>query len=393
MGLRFRKSFKLAPGLRLNMSGSGFSWSVGPLGASINLGRRNIRRNLDLPGSFSFQSQSNHSPRQARSEATSDESLMDAHIAVSEDGTLRFTDAEGTPLVSHLEARVKDQQGAAIKELLVNGCKEFTEKMESLESLHLATPPPHANPSYVPETFLEDVPVFPMMKELSLWGRLFPWVKRRLARHNDAQVSEYHDRMRMWKKMKAAHEAKEQKKRDLVQVKLLSDAEAMRGFLEQRLQSIQWPRETTVAIEVWNDHQSVAIDVDLPEIEDLPRRTATYNGRGWKLIIKELSETKHAQLYMRHVHSIGFRMIGEAFAALASIQTVTLSGYSQRLNAATGQINDEYVYSIRVSRQQWTSINFNNLQAIDVVEAFDQFDVRRNMLKSGRFNAIEPFGG
>lgn len=64
---------------------------------------------------------------------------MDAHIAVSEDGTLRFADAEGTPLVSHLEARVKDQQGAAIKELLVNGCKEFTEKMEGLESLHLAS--------------------------------------------------------------------------------------------------------------------------------------------------------------------------------------------------------------------------------------------------------------
>ena len=95
---------------------------------------------------------------------------------------------------------------------------------------------------------------------------------------------------------------------------------------------------------------------------------------------------------MRHIHSIGFRIIGETFAALAPIQTVTLSGYSQRPNAATGQINDEYLYSIRVSRQQWSSMHFNNLQAIDVVEAFGQFDVRRNMLKSGRFNAIEPFG-
>lgn len=120
MGLRFRKRFKLAPGLRLNMSGSGFSWTVGPRGASINLGQRSIRRNLDLPGGFSFQSQSNRSPRQTGSQATSDDSLMDAHIAVSEDGTLRFSDAEGTPLASHVEARVKDQQGAAIKELLVN---------------------------------------------------------------------------------------------------------------------------------------------------------------------------------------------------------------------------------------------------------------------------------
>jgi hypothetical protein len=335
------------------MSGSGFSWTVGPRGASINLGRRSIRRNLDLPGGFSFQSQSGRSPRQVRSEATFDESLMEAHIAVSEDGTLRFADAEGTPLASHLETRVKDQQGAAIKELLVNGFKEFNEKMEGLESLHLTIPPPHANPSYMPEPFLEDAPVFPMMKELSLWGRLFPWVKRRLARQNEAQVSEYHDRMRMWKTMKAAHEAKEQRRRDLVQVKLLSDAEAMREYLEQRLQLIQWPRETTVAIEISKDLQSVGIDVDLPEIEDLPRKTATYNGCGWKLTIKELSETKHAQLYMRHVHSIGFRIIGETFAALAAIQTVTLSGYSQRSDRETAQIHDEYLYSVRVSRQQW----------------------------------------
>ncbi len=96
---------------------------------------------------------------------------------------------------------------------------------------------------------------------------------------------------------------------------------------------------------------------------------------------------------MRHIHSIGFRIIGETFAALASMQTVMLSGYSQRPDGATGQIHDEYLYSVRVSRHQWTSINFNNLQAVDVVEAFDQFDVRRNLLKSGRFEAIEPLDG
>lgn len=175
MGLRFRKSFKLAPGLRLNMSGSGFSWTLGPRGASINLGRRGIRRNLDLPGGFSFQNQSNRSPRQPRTEVPPDESLMNVHITVSEDGTLRFSEAEGNPLASHLEARIKDQQGAAIKELLVNGCKEINEKLNGLESLHLATPPPHANPSYVPEPFLGHAPVFPMRKELSLWGRFFPW--------------------------------------------------------------------------------------------------------------------------------------------------------------------------------------------------------------------------
>lgn len=222
-------------------------------------------------------------------------------------------------------------------------------------------------------------------------GSFFSLVKRRTARENEAQASEYHDRMLTWQKMKAVHETEEEKRREFVQVKLLTDAEAMQEFLEQRFQSILWPRETTVAIEISNDRQSVAVDVDLPEIEDLPRKIAAYNGKGWRLTIKELSETKHTQLYMRHVHGIGFRIIGETFAALASIQTVTLSGYSQRLNGATGQVNDEYLYSVRVGRHQWGSLNFINLSAIDVVEAFSQFELRRNMLKSGRFNVIEPF--
>ncbi|MDQ3232112.1 MAG: hypothetical protein M3Q07_09850, partial [Pseudobdellovibrionaceae bacterium] len=130
---------------------------------------------------------------------------------------------------------------------------------------------------------------------------------------------------------------------------------------------------------------SVSIDVDLPEVEDLLRKTATYSGRGWKLTVKELSETKHAQLYARHVHSIGFRIIGEAFSCLATSQTVTLSGYSQRTNAATGQIDDEYLYSARVTRPQWSTLNFSNLKAIDVVEAFERFELKRDMLKTGRF--------
>ena len=38
MSLRFRKSIKLAPGVRFNLSGSGASWTLGPNGASIGIG-------------------------------------------------------------------------------------------------------------------------------------------------------------------------------------------------------------------------------------------------------------------------------------------------------------------------------------------------------------------
>ncbi|KAB8331127.1 DUF4236 domain-containing protein [Scytonema tolypothrichoides VB-61278] len=40
MGFRFRKSVKIAPGLKLNLSKSGGSLSIGGRGATVNLSSR-----------------------------------------------------------------------------------------------------------------------------------------------------------------------------------------------------------------------------------------------------------------------------------------------------------------------------------------------------------------
>jgi hypothetical protein len=56
--------------------------------------------------------------------------------------------------------------------------------------------------------------------------------------------------------------------------------------------------------------------VDLPEIEDLPTTVAALTGRGFEIKFTDASATKVRQLYMRHVHGVGFRLIGEVFARL-----------------------------------------------------------------------------
>lgn len=49
--MRFRKSIKLLPGVRVNLSNSGISTSAGPKGASVNLKPgRNSRATVSLPG-------------------------------------------------------------------------------------------------------------------------------------------------------------------------------------------------------------------------------------------------------------------------------------------------------------------------------------------------------
>ncbi len=51
MALRFFKRVKLAPGVKLNISKSGPSVSVGPQGAALTVGKTGVRASAGIPGS------------------------------------------------------------------------------------------------------------------------------------------------------------------------------------------------------------------------------------------------------------------------------------------------------------------------------------------------------
>jgi len=50
MGFRFRRSIRILPGIRLNVSKSGVSTSVGVRGAHVTLGHGKVRETVGLPG-------------------------------------------------------------------------------------------------------------------------------------------------------------------------------------------------------------------------------------------------------------------------------------------------------------------------------------------------------
>ena len=50
MALYFRKRIKILPGLHMNISKSGTSWSVGPRGAKVNFGERGTYVTTGIPG-------------------------------------------------------------------------------------------------------------------------------------------------------------------------------------------------------------------------------------------------------------------------------------------------------------------------------------------------------
>src|SRR5213592_3172603 len=50
MGFRFQKRISILPGVRINLSKSGVSTSLGPRGADVNIGKDGITANAGIPG-------------------------------------------------------------------------------------------------------------------------------------------------------------------------------------------------------------------------------------------------------------------------------------------------------------------------------------------------------
>ncbi|QQV64935.1 Uncharacterised protein [Acinetobacter junii] len=68
MGFNFRKSFKIAPGIRLNVGKKGISsLSVGGKGARVSVGKKGVRTTVGIPGSGL--SYSSHTPYEQRKTA------------------------------------------------------------------------------------------------------------------------------------------------------------------------------------------------------------------------------------------------------------------------------------------------------------------------------------
>ncbi len=394
MGIRFRKRISLAPGLRLNVSGSGLSLSVGPRGASMTLGSRGTYLNVGIPGTGLYSRERigpTHQSSQRSGPGIRASSGMSVTITVQADGTVVFTDSAGLPLDERLIRRVKAQHKDEIHELMKTACAEINERIEALEQIHLATPAPDDHPVYTPRPYDAPVPTMPEPRKHGILGTLFGSIRARIDQGNAAELAAYESTLREWTGRKQEHEAREHVHKNLIECEVLIQVAAMETVLEESLKAILWPRETSVSSEVREDGRLVMVDIDLPEIEEMPRQMASMPTKGYKLSVRELSVSRLQQLYMRHVHGIGFRIIGEIFYVLPKAEQVVLSAYSQRPNKATGVIEDQYLYSVRVARSDWATISFVNLSNVDVVEALGRFDMRREITKSGLLREIRPF--
>lgn len=161
MALRFRKSIKLAPGVRWNISGSGSSWTLGPRGASIGIGKRGIHLNSGIPGtglsSRSLLSGSSQASKVQSKQLAPVTTTVSMSCSIADDGTLQFTDKSGAQVAEHLVETAKKQNRDSILNLIQRKCDEINDNIDALGRLHHDTPDPKP-PRFIATTYSEPKP-------------------------------------------------------------------------------------------------------------------------------------------------------------------------------------------------------------------------------------------
>lgn len=113
----------------------------------------------------------------------------------------------------------------------------------------------------------------------------------------------------------------------------------------------------------------VTVDLDLPEIEDMPQNKIVVNPSG-KRSIRSKSQTNLREDYANCVCGLSMYVAGIIFNTCLKIQEVEVSGFTQRCRENSALATDQYVLIIRYTREQFKEIAFEKLTSLEIINFF-----------------------
>lgn len=337
MAFRFSKRISILPGVRINLSKSGASLSVGPRGASVTIGKQGVHGNVGIPGTgLSYRERLD---RPSHTRASNDQPHPSPKpelpgrvvVKIVEDQAEFFDDAE-IPLDPSLIPSAKKALGDQLRDFLDSHVKSRNDALDGLGRLH------------------HDIPI--SLGSISSGSSSKP--------QKVAFVSQeaYMEALMRWRAEQANSGP---------------DQTALENALLDTLGTLQWPYETNIGIN-FSDGR-LLLDVDLPEIEAMPESRWTTDHRRCSLSAKALTKQQLADLYVEHICSLILRLIGHSMAVSDGINSVAISAYTQR-NATLGRPDDEYVATVEISRGDWNQFDCTKMPAIDPQNLLRRYGAR-----------------
>lgn len=429
--MRFRRRIKIMKGLNLNLSKSGLSVSAGVRGASVTMGKKGSYLNTGIPGTGIYNrtklGSSSSSQHYANKNLQIPEEKVQVAIGLDEKGnpTLTITDSTGRPITDEtILRRVKrsEKYKQSVDGLIEAKKLEIDEETNKFINISKYTPEiiiesvvrdefETLKPqTYVSKEYTIQIPTKEIItQELAVEAKekiknILFWKNKKLREiyifenlesRFQVKVDEWAKSKQLFIETENANKATKDKefyedyvvtKKELQEV-LLGDTNYVTEKIETILSDIVLPVEFSVSYEYHPELNQLKIDLDLPEIENMPQDKATVLSSG-KISIKQKTQKELKQEYSQCVSGISFYLGGTFFNISTAIKEILISGYTQRTNKATGIIEDQYIYSLKLARDKFSTLNF---EKVDLIEAFSNFENNRTLSSSYDFKTIVPW--
>ena len=441
MGSRFHKSVKIAKGVKVNFSKSGASLSLGGHGHSVNFGGRGRGTTVTagIPGTgLSYrskvggnQSRSNAATYHSSSAPRSSVQLpSQVTIRMNDRGQLIIEDPNGVEItdkavirkikalpqfqaqIAQLEEQRKDRIDEMVKDaelenerfINISALTPAVEPLEAFEERFKGLVP--AKYEYqkftVPEPTEEKIRGFLRQEAEENVKGFFLTINKAKRQYVDDRITErYSQAMSAWQEERKNFFARQEENRRVFEADAAEECSKQKVFLRELIDgddsavsevfdswisSCELPIEIFVDYDWRQDEGSMLLDVDLPEIEDLPSTILVKTESG-NLKEKKKTQTELRSEYARLVFGLAVFITANAFNVSPAVQKVLISGYTQRENKE-GAVSDDYIYSIKFTRDMFEQVDFSSVSPREFCLAAEH---RCNMTSTSLFKVIAPF--
>ncbi len=423
--MRFRKSVKICKGVKINFSKSGVSTTFGLPGLSVNVGKKGTYLNTGIPGTGLYD-------RTKLSGSTYKSSTQKACQYVSQTINFDFDDNGNATFFDEYDRIITDPSMIrkikstsaykAERERIMN--KKFNEinsETDIFINIHKLSPSINKLNKYQielkklkPETYSKEIYSVPepqrekllidleaeALKSIKSWKF---WTLKRLRKdYVDSHIEElFSIKYNEWLKNKNNFDDRQvqiaEKKNKLLLRKyeleklrleniISGDSIYIESEINNWLSSVSLPIEFYLQFEYNNEN--LYIDLDLPEIEDIPQDKATKLANG-TVKRKQKTQKDLKNDYIKCIFGLAIFFSSNLFNISPCIKNIIISGYTQRRNTKTGEIQDDYVYSIKFVRSIFEN---SHLKAIkEPLDFCMQFENRCNLTSTMMLKPIQPF--
>lgn len=395
------------PGVRLNVSKSGVSTSIGRKGASVTVGKRGLYGNVGVPGSgLSYRTKLDKKTGQkllVRGGRENNQAPQQISLEFDrQTSTAIFVDETGRPLPSQLERKLKGVYKEELYTLYAQKEQEINEQTTKLLALHKQPRPRQTikqlklaieecyslkgSPPNVEKLHqsLKNEQILSFFEKVML---LLPSKRQQRNEQLKKQAEAlYLKEKQLYDEEKSRSEDEKSELLTIVDQIADGDTQAMEKWLAHHLGELDFPLETNVGFDIISSEQ-IYLDVDLPQMEDIPLTKATILKSG-KLKVQEKTQRETREQYAIMVGGTALYLCSFVFSLLPTCKSIVISGFRQVKNEATGHLDDQYIYSLKVNKDIYYSLNISEVHPI---AAFENFEPIINATKTFIFREIKPY--